>query len=213
MPDQAAKPTRPPAPPSPSHASEEASSADFSRASETSSPGGVLDDGGPTFDPEAAAGAPPVLHPDEVLPPEAEWEIETIESLLTTKGRVLHALIGVAEEDWRYTELDLAAIAPPLRRILNRYEPTKALAAHADPIVLAVAFGGYAIRSAEERRAALRDLEPADVEEIAPLADQPINAPPPAPTGSTGHMAPAAPPPPVPADVDPDELDWKVGPA
>lgn len=215
--------TTPPPPPSPSDESEAASSAASSAASETSS-GGFIDDSGPAFDAEAAAAAAQLPHQaEEVLPPEVRWETDAIEPLLMMQGRVLHAAIGVAEQDWIHTELDLAAIAPPLARILNRYDASRALAAQADPIVLAAAFGAYMVRSLGERRDVLREFEPEDVVEIEPLPDQPINgapapapagtppAPPAPPTGSTQHTAPA-PAAIVTAEVDPadPDLEWKT---
>lgn len=151
-----------------------------------------------------------MVRPDEVLPPPIEWEQDTVETLLRLQGRALHAGVGVAEADWLHTDLDLAAIAPPLTRICNRYEPIQALAKHADPLVLLLALGGYSVRSLEERAAVLRELEPADVEPIAPLEDQPINAaPPPPPTPATAptQFEPATVPQ---ADVDVEELDWST---
>lgn len=222
MPDQ---PAATPPSPSPSDPGAADSSAASSAASPTSS-GGFIADPGPTFDPEAAAAAPPPPIQDAEPVAAIEWEQDTLESLLTLKGRAMHAAIGVGEDDWRYTELDLKAIAPPLTRIANRYEPIQRLAKHADPLVLFFAFGGYAVRSLEERAAVLRALEPADVEEIPPLSDdEPINGPgtapagtpPPPPTppvGSTGHVAvPPAPPAPVQqADVDVEATEWSTVP-
>jgi len=198
--------SRPPAPPNPSDESEPASSAASSAASGTSSDG-FIDNGGPAFDPEAAAGAPPAIKPDEVLPPEQEWELATIESLLSIKGRALHAMIGVAEEDWKYTQLDLEAIGPPAQRILNRYDATRALAAHADPLVLAAAFGAYVVRSAEERASVLRAMAQDEPVPIEPLPEQPINAAPAAPVPPTGPP-PVAPP--LQADIDVAEAEWST---
>lgn len=211
------KATRPrPKAPSPSPADEAASSAESAPDSPTSS-GGVIGDAGPEFDPEAAAGQPQVLQPDEVLEPEQLWDPDTIESILRLKGRALHSVIGVAEEDWLYTELDLQAIAPPLQRILNRYEPTRALAKHADPLVVGVAFLGYGVRSLEERAAVLRELADDGLEPIEPLPPEedgvPINAAPPAPPAPVPAVDPrqVAPPPPVPqADVNAEEMNWEV---
>jgi hypothetical protein len=215
VPDPSPKTTRPPSPP-PSPSDEAASSPASAPASPTSEPAGFIADAGPAFDPERAAEQlPPAPAEPAVLPPPIEWEQDTIEALLSMKGRALHAGIGVADEDWSYTELDLAAIAPPLTRICNRYEPIQRLAKHADPLVLLFALGGYGVRSLEERAAFLRSLEPADVEPIEPLAaDQPINAaapsapPPPAPPVTPGQFEPGTVPQ---APVDPEELQWQTG--
>jgi hypothetical protein len=177
---------------------------------------------------------PPPSAPERAVESLVEWEVDTLQVLLTLKGRALHAAIGVAEEDWRYTELDLAAIAPPLTRICNRYEPIQRLAKYSDPMTLAFALGAYGVRSLEERQAVLAGQEEeADTVPIAPAGEgspiPPSQAPSPAtaprqassfPTAAPGPppaMAPSegpAPPPaprPAEADVDPTDLEWQVG--
>ncbi len=86
-----------------------------------------------------------------------QWERETVEQILTGLGAGAHLLAGKAEHDWEMTEADLGRIAPPLTRIMNRYEPTARLAAHADPLMVAHGFALYGWRSALERQRALRD--------------------------------------------------------
>lgn len=222
--DQPNQPSPPAGPSQPTTPSPGPAAAASSRASEpasaTSSGPGFIADNGPVFDPErAAAAAPPAAEPEAPAP--IEWEEDTVKSILLLKGRALHAGIGVADQDWRYTELDLAAIAPPLTRIANRYEPVQRLAKHADPLILLFAFGGYGVRSLEERAAALRELAAGDVETIEPLDEVeelavPINASPqapaPTPTAVPQQYAPSAPAgPPQEAQVDAGDLQWKTG--
>lgn len=214
--------------PTPQSSSPPSPAADSSAVSATGSASespSFFGDAGPQFDPElAAAEGPPVAPPAAEPKALIEWEQDTIEALLGLKGRALHAAIGVAEEDWRYTELDLAAIAPPLTRICNRYEPVQRLAAHADPLLLGMALFGYGVRSLEERAAMLRSLEAADTVPIEPLEEAAPPPAPPTPPRQTQHQpsvqgpppAPASPTPPAPprpgeADVDPELVDWTVG--
>lgn len=205
---------------------EAASSRASGRASRSES--SFIGDAGPEFDPEAAPPPPPPVREAEP-PPLIEWEPETIEALLRLQGRGLHAAVGVAEQDWLHTELDLAAIAPPLTRICNRYEPIQRLARYSDPLTLAFALGAYGVRSLEERREVLSGHE--DTEPIAPAEEAAINAEPPptpAPRQASGYPSAAggpprtmqpteaqAPPPPrrpAEADIDPTQVEWeKIG--
>lgn len=144
----------------------------------------VADPGAP-FDPEAA-GEPPELErepsPGELhaLPGLEGWEQDAIEGVLTGQGALLHAIAGVGEQDWLYTEADLAAIAPPLTRILNRYPATRAAAGTGDELALMFGLGAYTTRSWAERRAVLAELE---AEEPVPLTgDRPAD-PQPSPAG------------------------------
>lgn len=205
------RPTRPQSP-SPPPSPEAASSRVSAKASPPEGPGFIAD-AGPAFDPERVATelppAPPTPEAEQV--PLIQWEQDTVEALLRLKGRAIHAGIGVAEDDWHYTELDLAAIAPPLTRICNRYEPVARLARHADPLLLALALGGYTVRSLEERAEVLRELEALDVSPIEPVdGEVAINgvpaAPPQPPRPAGQYSAPAEP-----AAVDPEDLDWSTG--
>ena len=205
---------------------EAASSAASARGSRSE----FVEDAGPEFDPElAGAEAPPP--PDPEAPPalEPEWEEQTIRDVLGVQGRLLHAAIGVAEEDWIHTDVDLQAIAPPLARIFNRYEPIRRYAGHADPLMLAIAFGSYGTRSLLERRQVLAAMAPEeDTQPIAPAEEAPpppAPAPPPIPPRQAQGPAPgqapamqpsegpAPPPPPRPAEagVDPTQMEWRVG--
>lgn len=209
--------------------SEAASSPASARAS-ASEAASFIGDPGPAFDAEAAAAEPP---PEPVPPagpsaePDVQWEETVVRSILGIQGRFLHAGIGVSEQDWLHTDLDLAAIAPPLTRIFNRYEPIRRYAAHADPITVAVGVSGYATRSLLERRRELADQEEheggeVEVEPLAPMTapapapraagqfpTAPAGAPPPPPPAAP--RAPAPPPRPAEAPVDPAALDWRVG--
>jgi hypothetical protein len=173
--------------------------------------------------------APPDERAAEML---EQWEEEVIKSLLGVQGRVLHAAIGVSEQDWVHTDVDLAAIAPPLTRICNRYEPVRRYARHADPVTLLTGLAAYATRSLLERRDVLAALaEDADTMPIAPAEESPVPTPeasapatPPRqasnfPTTLAGpppmqpSEGPEPPPPPRPAEaeVDPTAVDWQVG--
>lgn len=218
----------------------EASSPVSGPVSPTSEGASFIGDPGPEFDPEVAAAinagvpraAPPPPAAAEVPAP-IVWEEETVEALLKLKGRGLHAALGVGEQDWLYTELDLAAIAPALTRICNRYEPIAQLAQHSDPLLLAFAFGGYGLRSIEERRRVLAEYPDDDggvPEEALPSPETAVPvAPPPAaptpprqsanfPTGPGGpppaqpteQRPPAPPPRPAEAPIDPQAVDWQV---
>lgn len=117
---------------------------------------------GPAFDAEAAARQPdpePPAADIRAMPePAPMWELDRVEQLLTAQGRAVHSLVGVAHEDWVYTEGDLEAIAPPLTSILNRYPATRAAASAGDELALLIGLGGYVMRSWTERRFVLEEL-------------------------------------------------------
>lgn len=132
-----------------------------SPASATGDAAGLLGDGGPVFDPDAADDAPELPGADDALAGGDLWKEPRVRGLLTAKGELLHGALAVGKgesNEWRYTDADLRAIAPPLTRILNRYEPTRAAAAAGDELTVAVGFAGYAVRSWSERMAWLRLL-------------------------------------------------------
>jgi hypothetical protein len=238
------KPLEPASPPPSPESAPSPSERDSSPALSTgSSPdaGSFIEDAGPEFDPEAAAEEmpPPPTAADRSLEAMVQWEEDTIAALLSLKGRGLHAAIGVTEEDWRYTELDLAAIAPPLTRICNRYEPIQRLAKYSDPMTLAFALGAYGVRSLEERQAELKRralayeegggdgttvIPPADEPPVPPAAAPtpapaprqaasfPTSAPGPAPPMQPSEgPAPVGEPRPGEAPIDPAAVEWKVG--
>ncbi len=96
---------------------------------------------------------------DDFEPPPAEpleWTPERAEAIVRAGGFLLHTADGLSrepggEELWRATEADLQAIAPPLARILNRYEPARRLAGVSDETELAIGLMGYTRRNLAER--------------------------------------------------------------
>jgi hypothetical protein len=175
---------------------------------------------------------PPAEPEDELLVEDIGWQEATVQSIITAKGRLIHTGIGVAEQDWIYTEGDLAELVPATTRLLNRYIPH--LAKYADPAVVVAALMNYATRSLGERRAVMaaqegdggtREIPPAQEAEAgfataaptqtpaAPAAQPPRAAasfptPATAPAPAEGDQ-PA--PPPAPAPVDPEAVEWEVG--
>lgn len=229
-PEPAADPN--PSPESAPPPSAAASSPASERGSESEA-GGFVADAGPAFDPETAINAdvPPIPPADRAVELLEEWEEEAICGLLGIKGRLLHAAIGVAEEDWFYTELDLMAIGPPLTRICNRYEPVRRYAKYGDPVTVVTAIAAYATRSLLERREVLAAFaEEADTQPIPP-ADAPPPIPPPQaprpaprPAATAANVPPGPPPPMQPsqgpaaprdprpgeAPIDPTKTEWAV---
>lgn len=86
---------------------------------------------------------------------EQDWIEESVGEHLVMVGEGLHMMLGGAhDESWKMSEDDLRRIAPPLTRILNRYDPTRAASAASDPILLTWGTGLYAYRSVLQERAA-----------------------------------------------------------
>lgn len=201
-----------PGPKAEAEASAEAErSADSETGSEKGSSGAepFVGEPGPVHDPEAKGPTPEAEAELHALPgPEPEWDERALRDLLRTQGEVMHYAIGVAEQDWKHTEADLASISGPLSRILNRYPATRAAAGSADGLALTVAVGAYGMRSAKERRDALAEF--AEEEEEVPITGAP------APPGSgppAGHPAAVGPTPPArppqPDDTPPEQIDWQ----
>jgi hypothetical protein len=99
---------------------------------------------------------PPVIELDDPYEPEAPelvvWTPERAAAILKGGGFLLHAADPIAREPeavelWRATEDDVAAMAPPLSRILNRYAPARALAGVSDEAELAFGMLAYAKRN------------------------------------------------------------------
>ena len=86
---------------------------------------------------------------------ETKWEEEAVEEHLKMTGSIVHDLWGKAEEDWVMSERDLERMAPPLTRILNRYEPTARMAVASDPILRGYGTALYSDRSILQARAAV----------------------------------------------------------
>lgn len=166
-------------PPSPSP---ENPAADSFAGSSTESP--YVAGPGPGFDPNAPLGEPPPLDqdPPELSPFELGWTPEQVESWLLNGGDLAHAAFGVGEHDWAMTKADLERIGPPLTRILNRFEPTRAAAAYSDAGAVAIGFGMYGWRSSLERIAVMRARERAE-EQLGGTA--------PAPAPAEGPAAPS----------------------
>jgi hypothetical protein len=131
---------------------EREASAGSSAASSTSSP--YVAGPGPGFD----AGSPPPTPPPAAEEGRFEvgWEPAQVQDWLLNAGDVAHAAFGVSERDWAMSKADLERIGPPLTRILNRFEPSRAVAAYSDPAAVAMGFGMYGWRSALERTQVLR---------------------------------------------------------
>jgi hypothetical protein len=91
---------------------------------------------------------------DYVAPPPQilEWTPERAGAIVRAGGFLLHTADPIARDEvakelevdlWRATEDDVSAIAPPLARILNRYEPARRLAGVSDEMELAFGMIGY----------------------------------------------------------------------
>lgn len=125
----------------------------------------------------------------EPPPPELlEWTPERAASVVRAGGFILHMADGLSREPegaalWKATADDIEQIAPPLARILNRYEPARRLAGLSDEGELAFGMIAYARRNLVERgRVAgekrLRD-EAAEQEAGASWPEQPPQQQPP----------------------------------
>jgi hypothetical protein len=190
-------------PTSPSGKSPPATGSGRSRRAGSASP--FIGDPGPAFDARQAdelAGEPASprgqLH---ALPGGGELglqvEEETVRGFLTAQGELAHLAIGVGELDWRYTEADLRAIAPPLTRIVNRYPAAaETVAALGDPAAAGIGLFNYGLRSLQERRAVLaaREAEP-DVPITGAHAPAGTGPTQPAATGPGPEAAGGGPPP------------------
>lgn len=153
-----------------------------------SQPGNELGaDPGPAFVPEESAPPPAsaaALDQDEYAPPApqpVEWTPERAEGIVRGIGFLLHRADGLGskpggEDLWRATEQDAADAAPPLARILNRYEPARRLAGISDEAELGFVLAGYVKRNLALRgrlTAELREVEPEGPYEGAEVAPAP----------------------------------------
>lgn len=154
------------------------SSASSSPGSSTSSP--YVDDAGPGFDESTPPPEEPTPEHGALGPLADEWQEQQVGDWLRNAGALAHAAIGVADNDWTMTESDLERIGAPLTRILNRYQPARAVAGYSDPLAVAAGFGLYGWRSALERTQALKlaegeKAEPTNIRPYEPLTnDEPV---------------------------------------
>ena len=170
-----------------------------------------FEDPGPAFDAgraaEEAAPEPPP-EPPALLD---EFHEDQVRSLLEAQGAAVHWAVAVEKEsdEWLYTKADLGAIAPPLTRILNRYDATRAMAGAADEGALVIGLTGYITRSYRARRAALaRRAEAPPVPVSGHAAEVADDATPDLAPGLFTPPEPAGPAPPaqtIPDEETPDE--------
>lgn len=89
---------------------------------------------------------------EPVAPALLEWTPERAGAVVRAAGFGLHMADNLSNEPegvelWRATEADVAAMGPPLARILNRYEPARRLAGVVDEGELGFAMAAYARRN------------------------------------------------------------------
>lgn len=160
-------PSPPPSPPqspettpSPRRSRNGAEGRSQSSSAASSAPSGFVADPGPAFDPKASPEAPLVEEPELEV---EEWDEKRVRELLVLQGEITHAALKVGaddEETWKHTRRDLDSIAPPLSRILNRYDVTRAAAAAGDEILLVTAVSRYGISNYTKRRRYLKAQQP-----------------------------------------------------
>lgn len=166
-----------PQPTSPPTTVEEPDSASSTASSAASDP--FISDPGPVFDPEHLPTVDELYddEPPGLIEQAVEgWHEHTVRELLTTQGHLTHMLLRVDaagdEDTWKHTEDDLSRIAPPLTRMLNRYDATRAAAAAGDEISLVSAVSVYATRNYLARRRLIAHVrattEPVPVSGVAP---------------------------------------------
>jgi hypothetical protein len=139
-------------------------------SSRASSASDFIADPGPEFDPGQAGQDAKARDEDRVLSVapggetgiEVQWDPAVVKSMLQAQGSALHAVAGKAEQDWIYTKDELSAIAPPLTRILNRYDATRVAAATGDELALILGLTGHTMRSLQERKTVLDAIKAAE---------------------------------------------------
>jgi hypothetical protein len=163
----------------------------------------LIGDAGPEFDPQTAPPSPELEEIDEELAELDEgWLEEQIRDLLVTQGSATNWLLRITPDDdsWIHTQEDLRSIAPPLTRILNRYDATRAAAAAGDEVALGAALFNYAARNYTKRRRIIARLQ---------AIEEPVSG---VPAGDyVPHGAPA--PAPAPGPEVYDEFDPDAPPA
>jgi hypothetical protein len=179
--------------------------------------GAAPDELGPTFEPSEPAGAAAApIELGDALAGGPNWSANRIGSLLEAKGALLHGALAKdkSSTEWLYTKADLAAIAPALARIMNRYPATRAAAAGGDELAVAMGFAGYGARSWSERRAAIA-LERFDQAAAEAGSDfgapiEAVPAPAPAPMQTAADYAAAAPEPDWPSETEPPPITGRT---
>lgn len=158
------EPTRPTPPPSEPAAA--ASSEPSAKGSASRRRSGLVADPGPAFNAERAGDAPPPAELHALPEPPPGWEEPQVRTILRAQGLVVHNAVAVEKEgeEWVYTATELDTIAPPLTRILNRYDATRAAAGTGDELALVIGLTGYVGRSWVERRRALSAIAAAEEE-------------------------------------------------
>lgn len=91
------------------------------------------------------------------------WDPNVVASNLETIGLVIHTTAGVGESDWLFTQKELRTIAPPLARILNRYDATRLAAAAGDDLAVLAGLAAYTLRSVKERKEVLEGTTAEDL--------------------------------------------------
>jgi hypothetical protein len=150
-------------------------------ASSAASASSFAADPGPAFDPDASP-LEPELELDDHLVEEVRWEESTIRDGLVMQGEALHGLIewraGLqGTELWLHTDEDLRAIAPPLTRILNRYDVTRAAAAAGDEALLAAAVIRYGTRNVLRTRRAIAARDAGGPQPVTGVPAEPDTGP------------------------------------
>ncbi|MFL5910773.1 MAG: hypothetical protein ACJ768_09435 [Gaiellaceae bacterium] len=173
----------PSSPTRPSPSDDEARSASSPTASSAASE--FAADPGPAFDPEGAPAAPEPEEDRSGWFEDPHWEESTIRDALVLQGEIAHSLVEWRLEldgtdVWQHTQKDLRAIAPPLTRILNRYEPTRLAAAAGDEALLAAGLMRYASRNVMRTRRAMANRQP-------PAGPQPVTGTPAEPGTGPEH--------------------------
>ena len=116
-------------------------------------------------------------------PPPPEWTPDRAAAVLRGLGFVLGNIdpLSTANPDdgyelWRWTEADALEAGAPLARILNRYSPSRRLAAVSDEAELAFAIGPYLRRNLVAR--AQLSAERKEAEEPGPYEGADLAVPP-----------------------------------
>jgi hypothetical protein len=174
----------------PSPAGSERSSAASSTRDE------LIGDAGPGFVPGAAPEAEqPGQAPDEPPPIDFALEVseEQVRAFLRNVGDGLHAVAGVGELDWVFTDTDQDRLGPPLARLSNRYPALAMVAGRSDEAAVAIGMGLYTWRSLLERQAVLKAAEQRP-RATAPPSERPAPAAGPRPAPPPPQTPPARPP-------------------